>query len=282
MNLSFSHQELSTMSIRWPIRASVRHRSRRSGRPLFFAAALIAMTCAGPSARAGWFIFNVGGIHPGQAATVAEQIFPTVVGGNVYLDYEFLVKNTGRIPINGFALGLGAVPAVLPAPVYASVNGGGDGPYPNAIAGGFPGGAPPIVNFWDTTKPWGFEEFQDGWPALPATYYVVRWYAANQLNPLLSMPVGAVARFDLLTTYPPAGGGGAVDPFSGGFLGIDDNGTYTDTNFTGSVTVSSSSSPPPSGFSVPEPGSMISGGTAVVVLSFLGWLRRRRRHSVRR
>ena len=202
-------------------------------RRLVLAAALTVFSMASPSARAGWVIFGVGGIHPGQQALVAEQIFPTVVGGITYLDYEFILKNTGLIPINGFALGLGAVPGgVLPAPVYASVGGGGDGPYPNAVAGGFPGGAPPIVNFWDTSKPWGFEEFQDGWPALPATYYVVRWYAANQLNPFLSIPVGGLARFDILTTYPPAGGGGAVNPFSGGFLGIDDNGTYTDTNFT--------------------------------------------------
>src|SRR5206468_616542 len=114
--------------------------------------------------------------------------------------YEFLVKNTGVLPINGFALGIGAIPAGFGANLrFAKALGGGDGPYPNILAVGGAIGPParPLINGTRSAMPWGFEEFQDT-PAgnLPLNWYVVRWYAPNQVfGPAL--PRGFTSRFDL-------------------------------------------------------------------------------------
>jgi hypothetical protein len=201
-------------------------------------------------ANAAFVFFNVPGLHAGESARVAEQIVCANIACTV-LDYQFYVANTGAIGIDGFALGLGAVPGVIPQAdtALASAAGGGDGPFP---------AQPGFVNFGTAVlgpcaliacgpvgngpAAWGFEEFQDPGTlgGLPATFYVTRWYNPVQgfnagcgvanLNLVAANAAGVLcpgqySRFDLITTYPPAGGNGAVDPPGDTpFIGFDDIG----------------------------------------------------------
>jgi hypothetical protein len=192
-----------------------------------------------PMANAAFVFFNLPGLHPGQRARVAEQIVcknPGCVGSG--LDYQFYVANTGVIGIDGVAFGLGVTPANYGAMIaggvltIATANGGGDGAYPNLLAGNF--GGTTVLGIPPNTAPlaaspvfaWGFEEWQTAGTAgaLPTTFYITRWYSpiqggifANYLAPR------RYTRLDLFSVFGPAGGSGAVDPpfDTMPFLGFD-------------------------------------------------------------
>ena len=178
-----------------------------------------------PAAHAGFVYFNLPGLHPGQSARVAEQI----VCANqacTGLDYQFYVLNTGLVGIDGVAFGLGVTPANYGAAIaggvltFASANGGGDGPFPNVLAGNFggttilgiPGNTPPLAG--GPVFAWGFEEFQTAGTAggFPTTFYITRWYSPIQGPFSNYLAPGKYTRLDLFSTFGPAGGTGAVDP----------------------------------------------------------------------
>lgn len=201
-------------------------------RRLIVLTGLVALVMAASTAHANFVVFSVGGLHPGESALVAEQIFSNPNFGGLF-DYEFLVFNTSLNlgPLNnfgaidGFFVGVpgdGGLGIALAGGLrFASAPGGGDGPFPNVV----PGGAldPPITDFFGATNPfspvlfkfWGFEQFDN----LPFAY-VVRWYAFDGIPP---MPRGFFTRFDLISPFGPVPGGGGVDPFGPtSLIGIDD------------------------------------------------------------
>jgi hypothetical protein len=178
------------------------------------------MTATAPTANAGFVFFNIPGLHPGESARVAEQI----VCANILcsgFDYQFYVLNTGIRPIDGVAFGLGVFNAGAQiaggALTLATAPLGGDGPFPNVAAGNFggtlvlgiPAGGVPVAN---GPAAWGFEEWQDAPGALPATFYIVRWYSPIQGLGAASLGPNRWTRLDLFTVFGPAGGSGAVDP----------------------------------------------------------------------
>jgi hypothetical protein len=142
------------------------------------------------------------------------------------LDYQFYVLNTGNVGIDGVAFGLGVTPANYGAAIaggvltFASANGGGDGPFPNVLAGNFggttilgiPGNTPPLAA--GPVFAWGFEEFQTAGTAgaLPTTFYITRWYSPIQGPGSNFLAPRRYTRLDLFSTFGPAGGTGAVDP----------------------------------------------------------------------
>jgi hypothetical protein len=189
---------------------------------------LALLTTMPPTAHAGFIYFNLPGVHPGQSARVAEQIVCANVGCTG-LDYQFYVLNTGAAGIDAVAFGLGVTPANYGAAIaggiltFASAPGGGDGPFPGvaacaiAVCGGttvlgIPGNNPPLAG--GPVFAWGFEEFQDAGTAggLPTTFYITRWYSPIQGPGSNFLAPGAYTRLDLLSTFGPAGGTGAVDP----------------------------------------------------------------------
>lgn len=192
----------------------------------------LALSAVAPQAHAAFVFFNVPGIHAGESARVAEQIVCANFACTV-ADYQFYVLNTGIFGIDGFALGLGAVPGAIAQnnTSFATFGGGGDGPFPNqpgAVANGGTGvlgpcGPAACNPAFAGPAAWAFEEFQDPgtFGGLPATYYVVRWYSPIQGLGAAKLLPGRYTRMDLFTVYPPAGGGGAVDPLSGDFIGFD-------------------------------------------------------------
>jgi hypothetical protein len=217
------------------------------------ALALIATT---PPAHASFIFFDAPGLHAGEQARIAEQIV-CANGPCTVLDYQIFLLNTGTIGIDGFSLGLGVVnPAAQIGAgmvTVATAGGGGDGPFPNMPAGGVNNGGTAILgpcgNIPAACNPaefgpslWGFEEFQDAGTggALPVTFYIARWYKPAQgfngtcaLNRAAANAAGVLCpgqttRLDLITTFPPAGGNGAVDPPADEpFLGFDDIGGDT-------------------------------------------------------
>jgi hypothetical protein len=251
---------------------------------------LLAILALAPRADA-WVVFPVAGLHPGQSALVAEQIFSNPnFGGR--LDYEFLVANTGTVPLDGFFLGVpggggGLALALAGGLRYADAFGGADGPFPAVVPGGVLNA--PIADYYGATNPfspalfkfWGFEQFNAG----PA--YVVRWFAAG--TP--AMPPGFFTRFDLISTFPPVPGGGAVDPpdFNLSFIGIDgidpilgDINTIIDSPIVVSCTsanTSPCSSAMPEEFSrfqaLPEPGLVALLGAGLASLAAVSVRRRR-------
>jgi hypothetical protein len=104
--------------------------------------------------------------------------------------------------------------------------GGGDGVFPAIIATGNLG-VPFLtgVASWTfaATPSWGFEEWDNRPFAGANPNYLVRWYAPTQGAAFpATMPPGFFTRFDLFSRFGPVAGGGAVDPFAGGGLIIDD------------------------------------------------------------
>jgi hypothetical protein len=103
------------------------------------------MAFAARPAHTAFVFFDIPGIHAGESARVAEQI----VCANLActgLDYQFYVLNTGVVPIDGVAFGLGVVNAAAQigagapanlggALTFATAPGGVDGPFPAAVAG---------------------------------------------------------------------------------------------------------------------------------------------------
>jgi hypothetical protein len=187
-------------------------------------------TC--PNARAGFITFTVNAPN-GESALVAEQISVAACPGGACYDYEFLVANNGPLNIDGFFLGVGAVPAFPPAGdlEVATMGSPANGPFPAVAAGGaftalltapFEEGAtnpysPVLFPYW------GFLQFDDGAGGLPLTYYELGWYTGFPgAGALPALPPGFFTRFDLFSTLGPVAGGGGIDPFSGDVFAIID------------------------------------------------------------
>jgi hypothetical protein len=309
------------MRIRWPKAAPISGPAPRSGRidspptwgrALILVAVLTVFSMIGPSARAGsWVVFFVPGTN-GQTALVAENVNNNLNGT---WSYTFAVANitnstnplAAQPYINGFFFGVGPAAAALGGGIqYASVAGGGDATFPNAIPP-LPANPQPLWNTssWVGTAvgpnigpTWGFEEFDDrpggAGANFPNTAYIMRWYNPNQGGNAVDLQAetlaaallfGPQAYFQITSNFGPVPGYGGVDPFSGGSLGFTDSGslgpfTLPDVYPGGDIT--SGSSPPSVSVAfagIPEPSSMISGSTALIVLSFVGWVRRRTRRA---
>ena len=190
-----------------------------------FLRGFLVFSTLAPIANAGFVYFNLPGLHPGQSARVAEQI--VCVAACAGLDYQFYVLNTGVIGIDGVAFGLGVTPANYGLAIaggaltVATANFGGDGGFPNVIAGNYGGttvlGVPPntFPLAAGPVKAWGFEEWQDAGTAggLPTTFYITRWYSPIQGGPFSNyLAPRRYTRLDLFSVFGPAGGTGAVDP----------------------------------------------------------------------
>jgi hypothetical protein len=72
-------------------------------RRLIVLTGVVALVMAASTAHANFVVFSVGGLHPGESALVAEQIFSNPNFGGLF-DYEFLVFNTSLNlgPLNNF------------------------------------------------------------------------------------------------------------------------------------------------------------------------------------
>ena len=270
----------------------------RGRRAVLIVVALALLVFASSGVEA-WVVFPVAGLHPGQSALVAEQIFPNPNFGGL-LDYEFLVANNGALPLDGFFLGvpgggLGLAAALAGGLRYADAFGGADGPFPAVVPGGVLNA--PIADYYGATNPfspalfkfWGFEQFNNG-----LAPYVVRWFAAG--TP--AMPPGFFTRFDLISAFPPVPGGGAVDPpIFGSFIGIDGIdpnlgliNTVIDSPvvLTCDPSTNPCSNTLPEEFSrfqgvgaVPEPGSLSMLGVGLASLVGVAWARHKRRAQIR-
>ena len=126
--------------------------TRRRGAVLLVAT--LALLASATATAQAWVVFSVGGLHPGQSALVAEQIFSNPNFGGL-LDYEFLVANNGALPLDGFFLGvpgggLGLAAALAGGLRYADAFVGADGPFPAVV----PGGALdiPIADYYGATN----------------------------------------------------------------------------------------------------------------------------------
>jgi hypothetical protein len=189
---------------------------------------VLGTVLASSSAQAGFVTFVLANpANANEVALVGEQIF--AIGGG-QLDYEFLVRNIGTVPISGFFGGVGnKAVAIAGGQWVGTAAGGADAAngFPASVAGGFFG--PLISGAAGATNPfspvlfntWGFEEFDDRVvPAGLPTNYVVRWFDTGFTGPL---PVGFFTRFDLFSPFPPTPGGGGVDPPTGEvFFGLED------------------------------------------------------------
>jgi hypothetical protein len=261
-----------------------------------------------PAAQAGWVVFplNLGG----KSALVAENI--TLNGGEWF--YTFAVANTtlGGAKIDGFFLGVGPMANALGGGMQFNIGavGGADGPFPAALGVG--GGTGLLTGVFRgatsglaplATAGWGFQEYDDRNALtgnLPATAYVMRWYdpiqGANnatdlptRLLPPLGQPrIGAwlvTGAFQLVSTFGPVPGYGGIDPFSGGYLGLEDGGTLlqVDDPFASS---NLGNGPPPNlgnlpNIPTPEPASLTLGLCGSAGAGMMMFRRRFRRHGGR-
>jgi hypothetical protein len=262
---------------------------KRCARFFCLSLGLLLITSA---AQAGFVFWTFG--PAGQVALVGEQIY-LVPGG---FDYEFLVSNRSApgVNINGFFGGIGNFAVAVAGGQWVGTAAGGADPprFPASVVGGAFG--PLLSGEAGATNPfspvpaftWGFEEFDDRAvnPGLPTTSYVVRWFNTGLTGPL---PPGFFTRFDLLSPFGPAPGGGGVDPPTGDvFIGFEDvlaNATINSFTFDTNSTVVTACDPSkdtncsatsiPGNFSgdqsfgAPEPTTLILMGGGLLAVGFI-------------
>jgi hypothetical protein len=211
------------LSLCFQLHAAAPQRGLRRATSLVLSLLATLLATAPARAQFIWFPFT---LNAGENGVVAERIVRNPVSG--IFDYQYFLFNTGFRNIDGFSLFVGnPFPLGVNNALFVATRlGGGDGPFPNIVATGNLG-VPFLtgVASWTfaATPSWGFEEFDNRPFAGPNPNYLVRWYAPLQGAAFpATMPPGFYTRFDLFSRFGPVAGGGAVDPFAGGGLIIDD------------------------------------------------------------